>query len=262
MPVLVSHVLLDDPDLGRGLDGPRLRRAQGELAARVLTLSGPRWVPSDAPQSGIGLLILEGLLVRRVGTDGRFGAELLGPGDVLRPWEHDGEDATLPFDAAFVIVEPVAMAVLDRDFALRLAPYPEVTGALVGRALQRARSLAVTMAIAHQRRIDRRLLMLFWHLADRWGRVTPEGVRVPLHVTHQVLADLVASRRPAVSTALAQLEHDGLLARVEDGWLLTGDARAARSAGGPAPASERPGADRRARRPHGREDTPGQEVLR
>jgi predicted GNAT family acetyltransferase len=34
------------------------------------------------------------------------------------------------------------------------------------------------MAIAHYPRIDRRLLMLMWHLADRWGRVTPNGIRI------------------------------------------------------------------------------------
>ena len=175
---------------------------------------------------GLGLLILDGLLVRRVGSDGRFGAELLGPGDVLRPWDHEGEDATLHFDPTFVVVESVAMAHLDLAFGVRLAPYPEVTGALIGRALQRARSLAVTMAIAHQRRVDRRLLMLFWHLADRWGHVTPLGVRVRLQVTHQILADLVASRRPAVTTALAELEHEGLVTRVEAGWLLAAEGRA------------------------------------
>lgn len=228
MPVLVSNILTDDPDLGSGLDGPRLRKARRDLVAGVLTLPGPRWTPSgeaEAGRGGIGLLLLDGLLVRRVGSDGRFGAELLGPGDVLRPWDDDGEDAALHFDPSFVVVESAALARLDAAFGVLLAPYPEVTGALVGRALQRARSLAVTMAIVHQRRVDRRLLMLFWHLADRWGRVTPQGVRVPLHVTHQILADLVAVRRPAVTTALAQLAHDGLVTRSEAGWLLAPEGR-------------------------------------
>jgi CRP-like cAMP-binding protein len=223
MPALVSNILVDDPDLGRALDGPRLRAARRDLVAGVTTLAGPRWSPgeeADALRDGIGLLILDGLLVRRVGRDGRFGAELLGPGDLLRPWDHDGEEATLLFDPAFVVAESTAMARLDMAFGVRLAPYPEVTGALVGRALQRARALAVTMAIAHHRRVDRRLLMLLWHLADRWGYVTPQGIRVPLHVTHQTLADLVASRRPAVTTALARLDRDGLVTRGDVGWLL------------------------------------------
>ena len=139
--------------------------------------------------------------------------------------DRDGEDAALAFDPSFVVVEAADLAVLDLAFGERLAPYPEVTGALVARALQRARSLAVTMAIAHQRRVDRRLLMLLWHLADRWGRVTPAGTRVSLQLTHQTLADLVAARRPAVTTALAQLEQEGLVGRGEAGWLLAPEGR-------------------------------------
>jgi CRP/FNR family cyclic AMP-dependent transcriptional regulator len=67
------------------------------------------------------------------------------------------------------------------------------------------------------------LLLLLWHLADRWGRVTPDGVRVALGVTHQTLADLVAARRPSVTTALQQLARQGLLGRDGDAWLLLGD---------------------------------------
>jgi CRP/FNR family transcriptional regulator, cyclic AMP receptor protein len=226
LPAFVSNVLVDDPDLGAGLDGTRLRRAQRELVAAAVTIEGRSWVPDEeaaAARGGVGLLILEGMLVRRVGRDGRFGAELLGPGDILRPWQHDGEDATLPFATTFRIVERVQVAQLDLRFTARLLPYPEVVGNLVGRAMQRSRTLAVNMAIAHHTRVDRRLLMLFWHLADRWGRVTAEGIRIPLRLTHQVLADLVASRRPSVTTALAQLEDEGRLTRLDKGWLLIGD---------------------------------------
>jgi CRP/FNR family transcriptional regulator, cyclic AMP receptor protein len=226
VPAFVSNVLLDDPDLAAGLDGSRLRMARRDLVAAAVVVEGRSWVPdeeAEAARGGIGLLILEGLLVRRVGREGRFGAELLGPGDVLRPWQHDGEDATLPFETTFRVVERVVMAQLDLRFTARLAPYPEVVGNLVGRSMHRSRTLAVNMAIAHHTRVDRRLLMLFWHLADRWGRVTSDGIRVSLHITHQVLADLVASRRPSVTTALSQLEEERLLMRTEAGWLLLGD---------------------------------------
>ena len=40
----------------------------------------------EPAQEAIGLLVLQGLPVRRVGVDGRFGAELLGQGDILRSW--------------------------------------------------------------------------------------------------------------------------------------------------------------------------------
>jgi CRP/FNR family transcriptional regulator, cyclic AMP receptor protein len=89
--------------------------------------------------------------------------------------------------------------------------------------MQRSRTLAVNMAIAHYQRTDRRLLLLLWHLADRWGRVTPEGIRLPLPVTHQLLADLVAARRPSVSSGLQRLAREGLVSRAGDGWVLHGE---------------------------------------
>ena len=223
----LCRLLLLDPDLASGLAGRRLERARQECIAIEVIVDEGVWNPEEAEgeaaRGGIGLLILDGLLVRRVGAEGRYGAELLGPGDLLRPWEHDGEDATLPFATSFHVNERLKLAVLDLKAAARMAPYPEVIGALVGRAMQRARHFAVTMAIAHYPRIDRRLLLLLWHLADRWGRVTSEGIRIPLRLTHTLLADLVASRRPSVTTGLAQLEHEGYLTRHDNIIVLRGE---------------------------------------
>jgi CRP-like cAMP-binding protein len=228
---MASHlvpVLVHDPDLAAGLAEERLRRAERELVASTIVAFEGRWDPleqAEDARGGIGLLVLEGLVVRRVGRDGRYGAELLGPGDLLRPWDRDGEDVTLPFDATFRVIERSLLAVLDRRFAARVAPYPEVAGALVGRAMQRSRTLAVNMAIAHYPRVDRRLLMLMWQLAvpDPPARVTPEGVRLPLRLTHQLLADLVASRRPAVTSGLHQLADEGRIERDGEAWVLLGE---------------------------------------
>jgi CRP-like cAMP-binding protein len=213
----VCHVLVRDRDLASGLGPSRLRTAQAAcIAAEVTVAEGP-WRPEhvegEAARGGIGLLLLDGLLVRRVSAGGRHSAELLGPGDLLRPWELDAEDANLPFETAFRVVERLDIAVLGLRATARLSPYPEVLGALVGRAMQRARHLAIHMAIAHHPRIDRRLLLLLWHLADRWGRMTPDGIRIPVRLTHTLLADLVAAGRPSVTTGLAWLEHDGLISR-------------------------------------------------
>jgi CRP/FNR family transcriptional regulator, cyclic AMP receptor protein len=222
----VAHLLAEDPELAGGLTGARLRRAQRDLIAETMVAFRGRWEPEDdgeRARGGPGLLLLEGLVVRRVGRAGRHGAELLGPGDLMRPWQHDGEDVSVPFPTTFRVIEPTRLAVLDLRFAARAAPFPEVHGALVGRAMQRSRTLAVTMAIAHYPRVDQRLLMLLWHFADRWGRVTPSGIRIPLPITHELLADLVASRRPSVTTALQELARAGHVERAAEGFLLHGD---------------------------------------
>ena len=172
---------------------------------------------------GIGLLVLEGLLLRRVGVDGRYGAELLGSGDLLRPWQGEDAQPTLPCTTGWQILGPTRVAVLDRRVARRFARYPDLIGRLVGRALQRSRNLAVNMAIVHQARVDVRLRMLLWHLADRWGRVTPTGIALPLALNHTMLAELVAAHRPTVTTALSELAARGLVARTDDGGLLGGE---------------------------------------
>jgi hypothetical protein len=226
MAVPSAQVLVRDPELAGSLEGERLRKAERELVAATAVAFEGQWDPeedSDSVRGGIGLLLLEGLIVRRVGRTGRYGAELLGPGDLMRPWQRDGEDVSLPFDTTFRVIDQALLALLDARFAARAAPYPEVAGALIGRAMQRSRTLVVNMAIAHYPRIDRRLLMLMWHLADRWGRVTPDGIRVPLRLTHQQLADLVASRRPSVTSGLHRLVEEGRLSRLGDDWLLHGE---------------------------------------
>jgi CRP/FNR family cyclic AMP-dependent transcriptional regulator len=118
------------------------------------------------------------------------------------------------------VLAPVRVAVLDSRVAKRFACYPELTGRLVARALERSRHLAVNMAIVHQSRVQTRLHMLLWHLANRWGYVRPDGIVLPLRLTHAVLADLVAACRPSVSMALGELAKLEVVNRVEKGWLI------------------------------------------
>jgi CRP/FNR family cyclic AMP-dependent transcriptional regulator len=219
----ICQVLREDPDLAEAVAPELRRRAVEECIAPVLRLRRGRWsgASSDVKPGGIGLLVLEGLLIRRVGVDGRFGAELLGEGDVIRPW-HPEAPSALPRTTGWRAVEPACLAVLDPRVAHRMARYPELTGRLVGRALDRSRNLAVNMAIVHHARIDVRLHMLLWLLADRWGRVGREGVTIRLRLTHTDLADLVAARRPSVTTALTDLVRRGLVSTLDDGWRLLG----------------------------------------
>lgn len=79
------------------------------------------------------------------------------------------------------------------------------------------------MAIVHQPRVAVRLHMLLWHLADRWGRVRPDGIPVSLQLTHAVLADVIAAQRPSVSVALSELAKQDRVRSVKGGWLLSGE---------------------------------------
>jgi CRP-like cAMP-binding protein len=168
------------------------------------------------------LLVLDGLLLRRVEFDGRFGAELLARGDLLRPWQPEDAVASVPRSSSWRVLQRCRIAVLDLDFAKRISPYPEMYGALVARMLRRSRYLAINMAIVGQPKVETRLHMVLWHLADRWGTVHPDGVFLPVKLTHSTLSELVAAQRPTVSAALGLLERNGQITRIQEGWTLHG----------------------------------------
>jgi CRP-like cAMP-binding protein len=218
--------LLDvDPELAADLEPDRRAAARVDLRAYVMALPRGRWTQPRWPTNltlGAGLLLIDGMLLRRVSVGGRAGAELLGAGDVVRPWQHEGTFASMARTSEWMVLERTHVALLDVDVVTRLGPYPEITGRLFGRVLQRSRRFAVNIAIVHQPKVETRVHMLMWHLADRWGRVQPAGVLLPLRLTHAMLADLVAARRPTVSAALSALEREGLLEKCQDGWLLHG----------------------------------------
>jgi CRP/FNR family transcriptional regulator, cyclic AMP receptor protein len=226
------QVLNLDPDLARELDPPRAREAAQRLYARAIDIPRGRWLPGKAILEGvrpIGLLLLEGLLVREATVDDHPSAELLGPGDVLRAWDDVEHEELLPRRIEWTALTPSRVAIVDHAFAVRAAQWPEVFAALLDRAARRAERLVVLQAIAHLTRVDDRLLALLWCLAERWGRVLPDGVLVSLRLSHRTLAGMIGARRPSVTTALGQLMARGELERRADGeWILLGDPPQAR----------------------------------
>jgi CRP/FNR family transcriptional regulator, cyclic AMP receptor protein len=221
----LTRLLFEDPELAGGLQAERLSAAERDCVARTIELPNGTWAPAAEADTrhGIGLLILDGMIVRRVSLVGRFGAELLGDGDLMRPSQREDAGATLPRTDRWRVLRRSRMAVLDADFTARAGRYPEVISALFARALKRSRHTAVNMAIIHHPRVDVRLHMLLWELADRWGTVHPDGVHVALHLTHTILGDLVGARRATVSRALGELAERGIARWDGDHWLLLGD---------------------------------------
>ena len=213
-----------DPSLFAGLTGPELDDARARAVAPTVTLERGHWDPSQLPAGDLdaclGALVLDGLLLRSVvvGSDRR--SELIGPGDLVRPWQED-ELSSVPFDARWQVVRPVRLAVLDERFVAVACRSPALMHAIVRRLVRRARWLTLQLAISDLRRVDDRLILFFWHVADRWGRVGPDGVAVPLPVTHEMLSQLVCAQRPTVTSSLQRLAADGRLRRRRDRtWLL------------------------------------------
>ncbi len=222
--VLYTYVLDADGELADEFD-VRARIAARQLAtARVLQVGaggcdlGP-WF--EAAGQGLGLLILEGLLALETRVGDRTAAELVGPGDLLQP-PGPAADQLLARTCGWRVLSPARLALLDGEFADRVRPFPQITRALLRRACRRPVELDVLRAITSQPRLELRLVLLLWHLATRWGRVEPSGVRLSLPLTHRLLGQLVAAERPSVSHALKRLAQAGLVTGTADDLHLHG----------------------------------------
>lgn len=220
------HLLDADPDLAEALGGEQLAAAGTELYATAAAIPKGPWTPSEAfaPDSAhLGLLVTEGVLCREVAVGACACAELIGPGDLIRPWEARVGFLVSP-EVSWHVLDDALVAILDERVVRALARWPAVTTALLDRAVRRSHALSVAAAINRTTGLESRLLLLFGHLADRWGRVRPDGVLVPVRLTHELIARMVGARRPSVSTALKQLERKGSMVRLHSGgWLLTCD---------------------------------------
>jgi CRP/FNR family transcriptional regulator, cyclic AMP receptor protein len=222
-----AALLALDPELGADLSGERLATARSVLRARTVSIRRGVWPgvgDGSIGRPNVGLLVVEGVVAREVVLENTVSTELLGAGDVIRPWSGEGEPHLLDHRIRWQVLTDARLALLGQAFAAAVAHFPEVNAVLIDRMCMRADRLATMRAISDLNAVDRRLLALFWHLAERWGRVTPEGVVIPLTLSHRLLGELVGARRPTVTVAIRVLERDGSLRRRSDAtWLLTGE---------------------------------------
>jgi CRP/FNR family transcriptional regulator, cyclic AMP receptor protein len=218
--------LLDaDRSLAAALSEDELAVARRYAVANVVEVPRGEYDPKElfGGDGLLGLLVLKGLMVRRVSVADRQCGELVGPGAVLRPWDDFGHTAPLPFEVSWRVIQDAQLAPLDRRFLATIVHWPALIESFTARATERAHTLAFNVAIHCLRHVHLRLLVLLWNLADRFGRVGPDGTHVPLPLSHSDLAELVGAARPSVSVALKQLADDGLVWRNEaDGtWMLS-----------------------------------------
>ena len=222
----VINLLDADPDLGDALEREELEQAQPYLVTRVGRAEVGPW---DAPRAHVpepadlGLLVLEGLAVRELDVAGRHATELLGEGDLLRPWDPQ-ESGPLPATrVSWRVLAPLRFAILDGRFTLVAGRWPALMAAVMARAVRRSRVLTYNLAVSQITGVETRVLLALWALAQRWGHVRPDGVVLDLRVTHETLAKLVGARRPTVTTALRVLQADNRITQERPGrWILHG----------------------------------------
>src|SRR3954447_12632745 len=135
-----------DPDLVAGIAEDDRATARRTLIVPAVALDTGLWSPPDDLPFAllIGLIILAGVLSREIGFAGRRTAELLGSGDILRPWDEDGPHALAPPTRRgpprrapdVALLAPRADGLLRRGLRPRVRPLAGVGGG--GRGAPRA----------------------------------------------------------------------------------------------------------------------------
>jgi hypothetical protein len=116
--------------------------------------------------------------------------------------------------------EELLEAILDSRLTLlparivtRLLELPKLSDALIREVAETLRrkqdSIANFGDVRHVERVRRKLLQL----ARDYGRVTGDGVKLDLPLTHALLGEMVGSERETVTRGIDQLEGAGFLSR-------------------------------------------------
>jgi len=123
--VLTVRLADHDPELFEGVSDPEAAAAASLVETEWVDV-GP-WTPEKHGADGrghFGLMLLEGTTIRRVELGPRDGFELLGPGDVGRPWVTFGPNSSISADARWRVHQRARIAYLDRPSRSGWRPIP------------------------------------------------------------------------------------------------------------------------------------------
>src|SRR3954469_13647685 len=123
-----SRVALLQVDPGLRAAVPELERPLAERAVVVPSFElGPgHWRTDDLREDddSLAVLVVRGLGTRQITIAGRRSAELLGPGDVFRPWA--SADPVIPAESRWASGSRVVVAVLDGRFLAAARRWPQL----------------------------------------------------------------------------------------------------------------------------------------
>lgn len=209
-----------EPSLARGIERRDLDEAREKLIAEVRRVEPGAWEEARKKPSSplfLGYLILEGAFTREIMLSSRPSIELLGPGDLIRPWVVPHALDAMHVTDEWSLLSPGHVAIISEDFYQQAERFPSVLTVLMDRVVARARWLGFHVAICQLPRIDHRLLLTFRYVAERWGIEEPGGVKIPFRLSHRSLAALIGARRPKITAAIGTLTEQGLLEQAKDG---------------------------------------------
>lgn len=211
--------LLDaEPDLARSLSEEE-RRVAERFALPLAIAEKDRDVERVLEDAGaFGALVLDGLLVQAMTVDTQRTLRLIGPGGIVPVAR---EPRFIPSQTSCLVTATRSeLVLLGDEFLLASRRWPWLVDSLHARMMEQSERLMTQLAISHLPRVEDRLLAMMWLLAEKWGHVTPAGVRLSLSLSHETLGELIGARRPTVTLAVKKLAERNALLRHDHEWLI------------------------------------------
>jgi CRP/FNR family cyclic AMP-dependent transcriptional regulator len=204
MPSLIS--LLADVPLFEGVAPTDVARVASAFTARTYA----RGEAVDVSANGRRTLILAQGAVRlvRSGPDQRFlGVGLLAEGGLFGQLPFT---STPPAESAETLIESRVLLVQTSDLERIAGAYPVVAANLLSEVGARLAATNDRLAGLAFQSVPARLAAALEELSERYGRMTPRGVRIDLRLTHGQLAELVSTTRETLTKVAGWLRSEGI----------------------------------------------------
>ncbi len=123
---------------------------------------------------------------------------------------------SMPFGLPLTTLSPYfAMALTEVNLMSLTVPEiensPDLSQGLFWYLVHRHQQTEALLSVANYRRVEERLRQFLGLLKQELGQKVPQGVRLPLRLTHQHIANAIGSTRVTVTRLLGQLQGEGSL---------------------------------------------------
>ena len=214
---------LSSSELFEGLTDAALADLDGRLRAAGFRKGELIYSPYDR---GDALSLIEAGRVRlyRSDHDGRqLTMAMLDEGEAFGLVPVNGDDLHDAYAEA--MSDCVLRVVPAADLERTAAEHPQVAMNLMRSLSQRLRSVEDRLESLAFRGVAARLAGQLLELMERYGRVTPQGIRIDERFTHMQLAEMIGTSRETLTKVLNELRESGLIdVRERLVWVLDADA--------------------------------------
>ncbi len=222
---------LKQSDLFRRSSPEELARLGPRCRSRAFKRGEPIYLPAES--AAAALLLAEGRV--KIGSVTEEGKQAILA--FIEPGELFGELAVLdggPRDEFAEAAEKSTVILIPADALNELvAANPQVAIGITKLIGLRRRRIEQRLKSLLFRSNRQRLVSLLLELAEQYGEISPEGVRLRIKLSHHDLASVIGSTRETVTVVLGELQNEGLVTVGRRKILLTNLERLGQATDGP-----------------------------